>query len=78
MFAKGPMPGGTPKQDALAILPTGTVCERVSALGITGYVVKLSDGRRIASAGNANQAWEKALQWKLAQLGTGTAAGLSD
>lgn len=65
MFAKGPMPGATPKRDALAILPKGARCQQVTAMGITGYVVSLPDGRQIASAGNAGQAWSKAHDWAL-------------
>jgi hypothetical protein len=63
MFAKGPMPGATPKEDALKVLPEGTRCERVTGMGITGYVVTLPDGKTIASAGNAGQAWRKAQDW---------------
>lgn len=63
MFQKGPMPGATPKQDALALLPAGSQCNRVTAMGITGYVIALPDGTKIASAGNANKAWEEALSW---------------
>ena len=65
MFAKGPMSGATPKRDALAILPKGARCQQVMAMGITGYVVSLPDGRQIASAGNARQAWSKAHYWAL-------------
>lgn len=65
MFQKGPMPGATPKQDALAILPKGARCQQVTATGITGYVVSLPDGRQFASAGNAGQAWSKAHEWAL-------------
>lgn len=67
MFAKGPMPGATPRQDALALLPAGTTCKRMSAMGITGYVVQLPDGRQIASGGNAGQAWSDAQRWALRQ-----------
>lgn len=65
MFAKGPIPGATPKQAAVLLLPTGTRCSATTSLGITGYVVTLPDGRRIASAGNAQQAWEQAREWAL-------------
>lgn len=65
MFAKGPIPGATPKQDALALLPKGTHCQQASAFGISGYVVTLPDGRNIASAGNSSQAWSKAHDWAL-------------
>jgi hypothetical protein len=63
MFAKGPTPGATPKGDALKLLPTGTVCERMSGMGITGYVVSLPNGKQIASAGTPAQAWRKAQDW---------------
>jgi hypothetical protein len=63
VFAKGPIPGATPKEDALKVLPAGTRCERLSGMGITGYVISLPDGKQIASAGNAGQAWRKALDW---------------
>lgn len=68
MFSKGPMPGATPKQDAMQLLPAGTKCTLASALGITGYVVTLPDGQQIASAGNAGQAWSKAHDWALRNL----------
>jgi hypothetical protein len=63
MFAKGPMPGATPKQDALKMLPAGTHCQRMTGMGITGFVVSLPDGKQIASAGTAGQAWRKAQEW---------------
>lgn len=75
MFAKGPMPGATPKADALALLPSGAVCNRVTAMGITGYVVILPDGRKIASAGNANGAWERALGWALSSQSSASTTG---
>lgn len=34
-------------------------------MDIAGYVVTLPDGRKIASAGNASQAWDKAYDWAL-------------
>lgn len=63
MFAKGPMPGATPKQEALALLPAGTRCRQTEAMGIIGYVVVLPDGHQIVSAGNASEAWRKARDW---------------
>jgi hypothetical protein len=63
MFAKGPMPGATPKDEALLLLPAGTTCRRMSGGGITGYIVELADGTQIASAGNAGQAWRAACGW---------------
>lgn len=65
MFANGPMPGRTPKQDALALLPPGTRCRRMTAMGITGSVVQLPSGQSIGSAGNSGGAWENALAWAL-------------
>lgn len=63
MFAKGPMPGTTPKRDAMRHLPDGVYCRRSEAMGITGYVVYLPDGTPIVSAGSAQQAWQKAETW---------------
>lgn len=56
MFAKGPMPGAIPKQEALKLLPEGTTCKRMSGMGITGFVVTLPDGKQIAAAGTPGQA----------------------
>ncbi|WP_157645474.1 hypothetical protein [Burkholderia ubonensis] len=70
MFAKGPMPGATPKEDALKVLPAGTTCQRMTGMGITGYVISLPDGKQIASAGNAGQAWQKAQDWASRNLTT--------
>lgn len=77
MFAKGPMPGATPKQDALEHLPKGTHCAKVTSHGITGYVVKLPNGHAIASAGNANGAWDKARDWALANPDAAARGGQS-
>lgn len=63
MWAKGPMPGATPKDDALAVLPAGTHCSLMHALGIRGYVVRLPDGKAIGSGGNASIAWGQAQSW---------------
>jgi hypothetical protein len=63
MFAKGPAHGVSFKDQALAILPAGTHCKRVSAMGITGYVVYLPDGRGVGSAGSSGNAWRDALDW---------------
>jgi hypothetical protein len=65
MAAKGPQPGATFKADALALLPEGANCQRLSRMGITGYVICLPDGRQIASAGNAGLAWRAAYAWAL-------------
>lgn len=63
MFAKGPMPGAIPKQEALKLLPEGTTCKRMSGMGITGFVVTLPDGKQIAAAGTPGQAWRQAHDW---------------
>lgn len=63
MFAKGPMPGATPKKDALDVLPVGTTCTRVHAAGMVGYSVKLPSGRQIGAGGSASVAWSKAHDW---------------
>jgi len=65
MFAKGPTPGATPKANALSVLPAGTACNRVMAMGITGYVVKLPSGKVIGSAGNPGKAWDAAYSWAI-------------
>lgn len=57
------MPGTMPKADALKLLPEGTVCKRMSGMGITGFVVTLPNGKQIASAGTPGQAWRKAQDW---------------
>ncbi|KVZ92681.1 hypothetical protein WL25_16935 [Burkholderia ubonensis] len=64
------MPGATPKEDALKVLPAGTTCQRMIGMGITGYVISLPDGKQIASAGNAGQAWRKAQDWASRNLTT--------
>lgn len=63
MFARGPQPGYSPKTEALKRLPEGTRCTQAQAMGIRGYVVELPDGRCIASAGSAREAWMKAEAW---------------
>lgn len=68
MWAKGPAPGATPKDDALAVLPPGVTCSRESAMGITGYVVRLPNGKGIGAAGNAQKAWEDARSWGLRHI----------
>ena len=62
MFARGPQPGATPKEDALKLLP-GATCKRVEArdhAGLVGYVIYDKNGKAVASAGNAQRAWGKA------------------
>lgn len=63
MFAKGPAPGANFKEEALKLLPKGTTCRRVSAVGLTGYIVELPGRTQIASAGNPGHAWRNALDW---------------
>lgn len=52
----------------MAALPKGVTCSKVSAMGITGYVVKLCDGKSIGCGGNAQRAWEDAHSWALRNL----------
>jgi hypothetical protein len=59
MFAKGPMPGYSPREEVLKLAPKAQ-CQRRCAIGITGYVVSIA-GKGIASAASAREAWEKAL-----------------
>ena len=63
MFAKGVQPGYSPRTVALAMLPEGTHCKRVSAAGMTGYSICLPDGQQIAAAGSATRAWRDAMGW---------------
>lgn len=63
MFARGPASGTSFKNQALAILPNGSHCRRVTSMGISGFVVYLPDGTGIASAGSSGQAWREALDW---------------
>lgn len=62
MFAKGPLPGSTPKAEALKVHPRA-YCERREALGIRGYVVYIG-GQALCSAGTAAEAWRKAASRK--------------
>jgi hypothetical protein len=57
MFAKGPMPGYSPKAEVLAHFPDAK-CSRFHASGITGYVVKLPNGKQIGTGGSSAQAWK--------------------
>lgn len=61
MFAKGPMPGSTPKKDALELLPEGTRCIRFVEKNC--YVIVLPEGRSIADGANSQKAWEAAAEW---------------
>jgi hypothetical protein len=63
MFARGPQSGYSSRAVALAMLPEGTCCKRLSAAGMTGYSICLPDGRQIAAAGSARQAWRDAAAW---------------
>jgi len=60
MFARGPMPGATPKAEALEVMPTGTYCEQVSSHGMIFYCVYLPDNILYETGGNAQIAWIKA------------------
>jgi len=73
MFAKGPMPGATPKEDALRVLPAGTKCSRLSRAGITGFVVELPSGKQVGAGGTAGAAWRAALGWAERNLTTSVA-----
>ena len=67
MWAKGPMPGYHPKDDFRSFHPDAVCVKKHSICNIVGYVVYMSaadakaDIRPIASAGNAKDAWSKAL-----------------
>lgn len=63
MWAKGPLPGATPKADAMALLPPGTSCKRIHAAGMVGYSVQLPGGRQVGSGPSANVAWSNAQSW---------------
>jgi len=54
------MPGATPKADALAVLPKGTRCMAVHALGIHGFAVHSRDGKIWGTASTAAGAWDAA------------------
>lgn len=67
MFAKGPMPGWSPKKECLKVYPSA-VCERMvwPDLGIIAYVIydkkySAEDSLRqpICRAATAKQAWEE-------------------
>jgi hypothetical protein len=60
MFAKGPMPGLTPKADALEYWPGATCVKRYGA-GLTYYAIHDAHGAQIATGGSASKAWENAL-----------------
>lgn len=62
MWAKGPMPGYSPKKIFLKFYPDA-VCQRVTGWGLTGYVVYLSrDAEKgISGAATAKEAWDLAL-----------------
>lgn len=65
MWAKGPMPGYSPKSIFLKFYP-GAVCCKKSKWGITGYVVYLSDDAEtgVCGANTSKAAWELALDRK--------------
>lgn len=57
------MPGGTPKEDALKLLPAATQCKRWSEARLRFCVIHLPDGRKIATGGNAGIAWNNGAGW---------------
>lgn len=57
MFAKGPIPGWSPKTECLEIHPNA-VCKRKTALGISGYLIHL-DEKVVCAAISAKEAWAK-------------------
>ena len=59
-WAKGPMPGSTPKADALKRHPGATCKREYYVHDITAYVVRGTNGKIIAAGQNAQIAWEKA------------------
>ncbi|KWU23425.1 hypothetical protein AS149_37180 [Burkholderia cenocepacia] len=61
MFAKGPMPGATPRSDFLARYPGATCKKEHLAYGMVGFTVYLADGTLVITRGNPKQAWEEAL-----------------
>ena len=67
MWAKGPMPGFSPKTELLAFVPTAVCQKKYAMCNITGYLVyptkedAKNDKNAMSSAGNAKDAWEKAL-----------------
>lgn len=63
MLAKGPMPGFSPKSEALALEP-GATCIRLSHGSLRWYEVS-NDTRIIGRGSNSIKAWEDALDWLL-------------
>ena len=61
MFAKGPMPGATPRDDFLVKYPGATCKKECLAYGMVGFTVYLADGTLVITRGNPKQAWEEAL-----------------
>lgn len=67
MWAKGPIPGYSPKTEALVFIPKAVCQQKHAMCGIQGYVIYPSradakaDTNPISSAGSAREAWEKAL-----------------
>ena len=62
MFAKGPTPGYSPKEEALKFHP-GAYCQKrtLSSISVTGYVVFDAKGNALAAAGSPKSAWERAI-----------------
>ena len=67
MWARGPIPGFSPKAEMLALFPKTVCCKKHAMCNIVGYVVYPSkedmklDVNPLSSAGNSRDAWEKAL-----------------
>lgn len=62
MFAKGPMPGYSPKDEALKLCPTAVCRKKHCFFNIVGYVIYDKEGgAAVSSARSAKGAWEKAL-----------------
>lgn len=57
------MPGATPKQNALDVLPQPATCKRKSYGSLTGYVVTMDDGTAVGSGNSIRAAWEDAQEW---------------
>jgi len=56
MFAKGPLPGWSPKTECLKALPN-TVCRKKIALNIKGFII-YNEEEPIAVGSSAKLAWE--------------------
>lgn len=67
MWAKGPMPGFSPKTELLAFVPTAVCRKKYAMCNITGYLVyptkedAKNDKNAMGVAASAKDAWEHAL-----------------